>query len=186
MDKSIPSRTRNIDGIWIIWRINSIPKHQKAIVAFLDELKSQYNTFKVTGEKEEPLNVYNEIETNGTIYLQDEFFDQLDQINCSVKLANSGMPKQRRFKEDALQRIMEHENYWFKFVVSNERDIEEIEKDFIEPLNIPPTRVLMMPGLDNQDDYHERTKFCLELAKKHGYIGLTRLHISAWNQTTGV
>ena len=43
-----------------------------------------------------------------------------------------------------------------------------------------------MPGLDKQENYHERTKFCLETAKEHGYIGLSRLHISAWDQTTGV
>lgn len=164
----------------------TIPRHQKAIVHFLDQLKDQYNTFKVSSPEEMPLNVYNEIETNGTIYIQDDLFEQLNQINCSVKLANSGMDKRRRIKEDALVRIMEHDNYWFKFVVSNESDIDEIEKDFIEPFNIPANKVLMMPGLDSQRDYHERTRFCLELAKKHGYIGLSRLHISAWDQTTGV
>lgn len=164
----------------------TIPKHQRAIVAFLEELKDQYNTFKVTGEPVEDLKVYNEVETNGTIYIQDEFFEALDQINCSVKLANSGMDKRRRIKEDALRRIMEHDNYWFKFVVSNESDIDEIENDFIIPFDIPANKVVMMPGLDCQQNYHERTRFCLELAKKHGYIGMSRLHISAWDMTTGV
>ena len=64
--------------------------------------------------------------------------------------------------------------------------MREIRQDFIEPLKIPANRVLMMPGLDNQDNFHERTVFYLQMAKKYGYIGLTRLHISAWNQTTGV
>jgi hypothetical protein len=44
----------------------------------------------------------------------------------------------------------------------------------------------MMPGLDSQEDYHERTRFVLEMAKKYGYRGLTRLHISAWDRATGV
>ena len=44
----------------------------------------------------------------------------------------------------------------------------------------------MMPGLDSQDNFHERTRFCLEVAKKYGYIGLTRLHVSAWDKLTGV
>ena len=82
--------------------------------------------------------------------------------------------------------IMSHKNYWFKFVVSEEEDMKEIEEDFIKPFNIPPKRVLMMPGLDKQDNYHERTKFCMEMGKKYGYTGLTRLHVSAWDQTTGV
>ena len=96
------------------------------------------------------------------------------------------MPYKKRFCEMALQRIMSHKNYWFKFVISDEKDMDEIQKDFIDPLKIPANRVIMMPGLDHQDDFHERTEFCLQMAKKYGYVGLTRLHISAWNQTTGV
>ena len=71
-------------------------------------------------------------------------------------------------------------------VLSEEKDLEEIHRDFIDPLDIPADKVLMMPGLDHQDNFHERTEWCLSMARKYGYIGLTRLHISAWNQTTGV
>jgi len=129
--------------------------------------------------------IYNEIETNGTLYIKDELFDWLDQINCSVKLANSGMLPDCRIIHKALNRIIEHKNYWFKFVVSEESDLIEIERDFIKPFNIDPKRVIMMPGLDKQENFHERTKFVLELAKKSGYRGMSRLHISAWDSTTG-
>jgi len=150
----------------------TIPKNQKAICNFLD-------WFSVG-------TVYNEIETNGTLYINDKLFDHLNQINCSVKLANSGMEKTRRIKPDAIERIMSHPNYWFKFVISTEECLKEIERDFIKPFNIPPKKILMMPGLDKQENYHERTKFCMEMGKKYGYTGLTRLHVSAWDQTTGV
>ena len=96
------------------------------------------------------------------------------------------MDKKRRIVPKALERIMQHPNYWFKFVISNEEDLEEIQTDFIKPFNIPAKRVLMMPGLDKQENYHERTKFCMGMGKKSGYTGLTRLHVSAWDQTTGV
>jgi hypothetical protein len=43
-----------------------------------------------------------------------------------------------------------------------------------------------MPGLDSQDNFHDRTKFVLEMAKKYKFVGLTRLHVSAWDKTTGV
>ena len=151
-------------------------KHQHDIVNCIEYIYEKYDDVKL----------YNEIETNGTQWIDNGLFEELDQINCSVKLANSGMPHSKRFDELALNRIMRHNNYWFKFVVSEEDDMKEIEKDFIEPLNIPANKVLMMPGLDNRDNFHERTEFCLQLAKKYGYIGMTRLHISAWNQTTGV
>ncbi len=160
----------------------TIPKNQRAINGFLDwfydDILSETNASHVS--------VYNEVETNGTIYIQDEFFEKLHQINCSVKLANSGMSKRMRIKPEALERIMSHPNYWFKFVISTEDCLKEIEEDFIKPFNIPAKKVLMMPGLDKQVDYHERTKFCMEMGKKYGYTGLTRLHVSAWDQTTGV
>lgn len=159
-------------------------KHQHDIVRCIRYLNDRYHNNKICQYHKLPL--YNEVETNGTQWLDNEFFEEIDQINCSVKLANSGMPHKKRFCKMALDRIMMHSNYWFKFVVSKEDDMKEIEKDFIKPLKIPANKVLMMPGLDHQDNFHERTEFCLQMAKKYGYVGLTRLHISAWNQTTGV
>jgi organic radical activating enzyme len=157
----------------------TIPINQRSIIGFLDYLYKRYDGSTGT-------HVYNEIETNGTIYIESELFAELNQINCSVKLSNSGMDKRRRIVPEALDRIMQHPNYWFKFVISNEEDLEEIMEDFIEPFDIPSKRVLMMPGLDKQENYHERTKFCMEMGKKYGYTALTRLHVSAWDQTTGV
>jgi len=110
----------------------------------------------------------------------------LDQINCSVKLANSGVPANRRIVQASLERIMEHENYWFKFVISTEDCLKEIERDFVDRFKIPHNKVIMMPGLDNQENFHERTKFSLDMAKKYGYIGMSRLHVSAWDKLTGV
>jgi len=164
--------------IHLIWSGGepTIPKHQKAIIDFLDYLHAD----------DKLPQTYNEIETNGTFYLEERLFNWLQQINCSVKLANSGMEQNKRIVPEALKRIMEHPNFWFKFVISSEDDLREIIKDFIEPFNIPWNRILMMPGLDSQVNFHERTRFVLEMAKKYGYIGLTRLHVSAWDKTTGV
>ena len=163
----------------------TMKKHQADITGFLDWFYDEYaDTYAMQTGKQ--YNVFNEVETNGTQFINDKLWTQLDQINCSVKLANSGMSKNKRIVNESLERIISHKNHWFKFVVSEEDDLREIEDDFIKPFNIDPKRVLMMPGLDHQDNFHERTKFILELAGKYGYIGLTRLHISAWNQTTGV
>lgn len=179
-----------IDGrVNLIWTGGepTIPKNQRAIVSFLKWLDTfltkDFEAYKIPRIES---NIYNEVETNGTIYIEDNFFDQLSQINCSVKLENSGMSKERRINPEALERIMSHDNYWFKFVISTEECLKEIERDFIKPFKIPAKRVLMMPGLDKQENYHERTKFCMEMGKKYGYTALTRLHVSAWDQTTGV
>lgn len=169
--------------IHLIWTGGepTIPKHQRAIPAFSEFLRQHaFNQHDIE------LNTFDEIETNGTLVIQDQLFDMLDQINCSVKLANSGMAENRRIVPAALEKIMSHENYWFKFVISTEDCLKEIEKDFIKPFNIPHDRVMMQPGLDRQEDFHERTRFTLEMAKKYGYIGLSRLHVSAWDKLTGV
>jgi len=127
-----------------------------------------------------------EIETNGTVYIDDDLFNILDQINCSPKLSNSGMTEKQRIVPAAIKRIMEHSNYQFKFVISNEEDVQELLRDFVDAFSIPLSKVVCMPGLDDQDDFHERTNFVLEMAKKYKFRGLTRLHISAWNKTLNV
>jgi organic radical activating enzyme len=186
--------------IHIIWTGGepTIKGHQEAIVNFTKYwsasefiqngyiMKSGTDGLMAYHSRPFPLNPYYEIETNGTIYIDSSLFSLLDQINCSPKLSNSGMTEKQRIVPAAIQRIMEHHNYQFKFVISNEDDVKEIFRDFIEPFNIPLKNVVCMPGLDSQTDFHERTQFVLEMAKKYMFRGLTRLHISAWDKTLNV
>lgn len=142
------------------------------------------NFFSYWTNLDDLTNVYSEIETNGTVVIDDGIFTQIiNQINCSPKLANSGMTEKQRIKPDVIKRIMEHDNYQFKFVISTEDDVKELFRDFVEPFNIPLKNIICMPGLDDQSNFHERTQFCLEMAKKYKFVGMTRLHISAWNRT---
>lgn len=163
--------------IHIIWTGGepTIKGHQEAIVNFFQYWISQ-----------DVINVYNEIETNGTVYIEDYLFKKLHQINCSPKLSNSGMTEKQRINPDAIKRIMEHSNYQFKFVISTEDDVKEMFRDFVEPFNIPLKRVVCMPGLDSQTDFHERTQFVMEMAKKYKFRGMSRMHISAWDKTLNV
>jgi organic radical activating enzyme len=163
--------------IHIIWTGGepTIKGHQEAINNFFQYWISQ-----------DVINVYNEIETNGTIYVEDYLFKKLHQINCSPKLSNSGLDAKQRINPDAIKRIMEHDNYQFKFVISNEADVEEMFRDFVVPFNIPLKNVVCMPGLDDVANFEERTQFVLEMAKKYKFRGLTRLHIAAWNKTLNV
>jgi organic radical activating enzyme len=97
-----------LDGtIHIIWTGGepTIKGHQEAINNFtaywMDKEGSLLKTFY-------------EIETNGTNYIEEELFQNLDQINCSPKLENSGMTAKQRIVPEAINRIMEHKNYQFK------------------------------------------------------------------------
>ena len=180
--------------IHIIWTGGepTIKGHQESIVNFFKYWESIDPSIyfsmplDMEGNTLKRLIPFNEIETNGTIVITDELFELLDQINCSPKLSNSGMTEKQRINPDAIKRVMEHSNYQFKFVISNEEDVQEIFSDFIIPFSIPLKNVVCMPGLDSQTDFHERTQFVLEMAKKYKFRGLTRLHISAWNLTLNV
>ena len=182
--------------IHIIWTGGepTIKGHQEAIANFhkywllTDPSMINLNGYRVVRGKSPVLsyNFYNEIETNGTNYIENDLFDLLNQINCSPKLANSGMTAKQRIVPQAISRIMEHSNYQFKFVISTEDDVKEIFRDFVEPFNIPLKNVVCMPGLDDAANFEERTRFVMEMAKKYRFRGLTRLHIAAWNKTLNV
>jgi organic radical activating enzyme len=169
--------------IHIIWTGGepTIKGHQQSIVNFFE-----YWDGRVVAEEIKFMNPYSEIETNGTIAIDDKLFIMLDQINCSPKLSNSGLEAKQRINEAAIKRVMEHKNYQFKFVISNEEDVQELFRDFVVPFSIPLKNVVCMPGLDDVANFEERTQFVLEMAKKYKFRGLTRLHIAAWNKTLNV
>ena len=165
--------------IHIIWTGGepTIKGHQEAICNFTEYWRDLNGNL---------IDTFYEIETNGTNYIEDELFEIIDQINCSPKLSNSGMTEKQRINPEAIERIKQHSNYQFKFVISNEEDVKELFRDFVVPFSIPLKNVICMPGLDSQTDFHERTQFVLEMAKKYKFRGLTRLHISAWDKTLNV
>ena len=169
--------------IHIIWTGGepTIKGHQQAIVNF-----TKYWISKHTNNVDEIYNPYYEIETNGTIVIDEPLFNYLDQINCSPKLSNSGLSEKQRINPEAIRRVMQHKNYQFKFVISNEEDVLELFEVFVVPFSIPLKNVVCMPGLDDVANFEERTQFVLEMAKKYKFRGLTRLHIAAWNKTLNV
>jgi 7-carboxy-7-deazaguanine synthase len=182
-EQGIYQEVRN-GTIRIIWTGGepTIKQHQQAINNFTE----YWMNFDVKETDDTDYYPYYEIETNGTIEIDKDLFDYLDQINCSPKLANSGMTAKQRIVPEAIERIMEHRNYQFKFVISTEEDVNEMFRDFIVPFNIPLRNVVAMPGLDSQDDFHERTQFVMEMVLSSQFRGLTRLHISAWDKTLNV
>ena len=167
--------------VHIIWTGGepTIKGHQEAIINFTNHWMSRYLD-------RNDVHPFYEIETNGTIVIDLPLFNILDQINCSPKLSNSGMTAKQRIVPEAIERIKQHANYQFKFVISTEDDVLELFRDFVEPFNIPLKNVVCMPGLDDASNFEERTRFVMEMAKKYRFRGLTRLHIAAWNKTLNV
>ena len=184
--------------IHLIWTGGepTLPRHQEAIVNFtkywvtqdpkVENKLRQYNIVSFEPYYINRTSGFYEIETNGTIHIEQELFEYLNQINCSPKLSDSGMTAKQRINPDAIKRIMEHSNYQFKFVISTEDDVKEMFRDFVEPFKIPLKNVYCMPGLDNREDFHERTRFVFEMAKKYKFMASSRMHISCWDKTLNV
>jgi organic radical activating enzyme len=174
----------NRGTVHIIWTGGepTIKGHQEAITNF----NNYWGNIMSQGTSWHEFSPFQEIETNGTVVIDEPLFNILDQINCSPKLSNSGMTEKQRIVPAAIERIKQHKNYQFKFVISTEDDVLELFRDFVEPFNIPLKNVVCMPGLDDASNFEERTRFVMEMAKKYRFRGLTRLHIAAWDKTLNV
>jgi organic radical activating enzyme len=146
------------------------------IISFLDFWNTKY-----PGNKS-----FHELETNGTIYCPDNFYDLMSQVNISCKLANSGMKRAVRVIPDAIEQVNKHRNSWFKFVINFEEDIQEIKETFLEPFDIDPMKVILMPGVDSREDLPEKTRFLYDMCKKYGFRGITRTQILVWGKRPGV
>lgn len=147
---------------------------QMRIVVFIEYLKTINKDVSI------------EIETNGTKMPDPELIRRNPDIlfNCSPKLANSGMPKNRRLKPEVLQEINKH-NSIFKFVVSDFDDVMEIMDDYVS-LDLDQKKFYIMPSGENQELLEQSRPACAEICKIYGWNLTTRLHIDIWNQKTGV
>lgn len=83
-----------------------------------------------------------EIETNGTVIPLPELSNC--QINCSPKLENSKNLLALRFKPEVLKQISSLPNSWFKFVVTQTKDLEEIDR-IITSCKLNPKKIIIMP-----------------------------------------
>lgn len=160
----------------IVWTGGEPAMEQNApgIMAVIRKLKDFYNP-----------NIFHELETNGTIMRQG-FYGKFDQINCSPKLSNSGLSKESRIKPEVLKKIFSLDNSWLKLVVDTAADVEEAIRDIINPLKIPHSRVILMPGVDQRDHMAARTRDVWELALKYNLRMCSRLQVLAFDKTTGV
>ncbi len=134
---------------------------------------------------------YIEVETNGTIEPHEEFARYVNQWNVSLKLSNSGMPEDERINPDAIRwyRDLHEEDVFidacFKFVVSSEDDLEEID-DLVDRFDIPDSMIMLMPAGYTQDRLRETYPEVAEICKSRGWDFTPRLQVDTWNEATGV
>ncbi|MGH1338894.1 MAG: 7-carboxy-7-deazaguanine synthase QueE [Aureispira sp.] len=148
---------------------------QARIVAFLDYL-----------EQEHALHPIIEIETNATLEPLPALNQRVQYWNTSPKLSNSGMPLHKRWDKKILQWFSDNPNTMFKFVITCQKDFEELQARWQEQPTLDWNKIVLMPGADSLEQLLERNQFVAELCIQHQLRMSTRLHVEIWNQLTGV
>lgn len=134
------------------------------------------------------------IETAGTI---DPDAIDCDLASISPKLSNS-TPDERfseawrnrheatRLQPDVLRNWIDHYPYQLKFVVSELKDLEEIES-LIDELDrpIPRDQILLMPEGIDKKSLDKRSRWLVDLCREKGYRYCPRLHISLFGNRRG-
>ncbi len=125
-----------------------------------------------------------EIETNGTRIPSPELAAAINQFNISPKLANSGMEASLRIVPEALRRLAQLANAWFKFVVSDPKDLAEIEELLLEH-EIPASQVILMPEGRDSTTLDQRGLWLAESCRNKGFRLGDRLHVRLWGDERG-
>ena len=137
--------------------------------------------------REREILVHYEIETNGTIFPHalTEFRTNI-QLNVSPKLANSDVPKEKRFCREILELLASPDSgfrTFFKFVITNKTDFDEIFTDFDF---IPREKMIIMPEGVTKESQVDGLSSCVEICKENGLRLIPRLHTLIWENRRGV
>lgn len=126
-----------------------------------------------------------EVETNGTRLPGEVFLREVDQLNVSPKLGNSGVAADLRLKPEVLRALAGCGKAWFKFVVKGASDLGEVEAMMVLG-GIPRDRVLLMPEGRTVAELDEGAAWLAETCRERGFRFSDRLHIRLWGDRRGV
>ena len=127
-----------------------------------------------------------ELETNGTIIPKEELAHAISQFNVSPKLVNSGMPIERRLIPEAIHWFAKQPNAYFKFVLNSSDDWLEVEEDFLDPFQIPKSRVLVMPAASTRKEVITKCQELALMCQRESVRLSPRLQLLFWDSTTGI
>ena len=148
--------------------------HQKKLVEFFQWFANTYNFLPII-----------EIETNCTIIPNDYLCQIVNYFNVSPKLSNSGEKIQKRYKPEVWKFFNNLSSSIFKFVIANTEDWVELTNLTIEN-RIHKFKIWVMPAGSSQEELINTRLFVAQLSISQNVNFSDRLHISLWNQKTGV
>ena len=124
-----------------------------------------------------------EVETSGTL-APPAGLDPSIQWNVSLKLGVSGVADATRIRPPVIRDFLSRETWW-KFVVTDERDVAEV-LSLTERFALPRSRILLQPEAIRREELIERGAWVVEMCTRHGFRFSPRLHIMLWGARRGV
>lgn len=125
-----------------------------------------------------------EIESNGTVALTPGFDAHVHQLNLSPKLRHSGNPDDLRLIGSALGGHARDPRAWFKFVIAEPEDADEVAA-LAERFALPAERILLMPEGTTPQTLRARSAWLAPLCQARGWRFTDRLHIHLYGDTRG-
>ncbi|OCC25261.1 pyrroloquinoline quinone biosynthesis protein PqqE [Croceicoccus estronivorus] len=125
-----------------------------------------------------------EVETNGTVAPPPALDALIHQYNVSPKLAHSGNPTELALLPERLTAWAADRRAFFKFVVAQPADVEEVLA-LQERYAIPAERIFLMAEGTDSITLRTREKWLSDLCMQHRFRMSDRLHIHLYGDTRG-
>ena len=109
-------------------------------------------------------------------------------FTTSPKLSSNGDPEEKTYKPDVLRWHVEHGS-GFKFVVTSDKDIEEIWRKYVndyEGINVPLSRIWFMPCCGSREEHIQNATSVAEYAKAMHVNFSPRLQLVIWDKALKV
>lgn len=125
-----------------------------------------------------------EIETNGSVAPHATLDGLVHQYNVSPKLSHSGNPADLALVPERLTSWAADPRAFFKFVVANADDVNEVlalQKCY----SIPGDRIFLMAEGRTPTELHARNRWLSQVCLQHSLRFTDRLHIHLYGDTRG-
>jgi 7-carboxy-7-deazaguanine synthase len=125
-----------------------------------------------------------EVETNGSVAPPPAFDALVHQYNVSPKLAHSGNPADVALNPDRLAHWAAEPRAWFKFVVAEPSDLDEV-RAIQRAHEIAGERIFLMPEGRDSATIRARSRWLADMCSQEGFNLTDRLHIHLFGDTRG-
>jgi len=151
---------------------------QKALLRFVEAFNTKYG-----------FNPRIDFETNATLIPDERWVtDFCATFTTSPKLTTNGDPEEKTYKPEVLKWHVDH-NSGFKFVITSDKDIEEIWRKYVDDyngINVPLQRIWFMPCCGSRDEHIKNAPAVAEYAKAMHVNFSPRMHLMVWNKALKV